>query len=255
MDWFDSLMARVGAAFEVTGRDHAPWADPHPDRSPADEEYSRVTDPAKWRIVGARADAWIEALTAAGLADVRRDAEPTWRESPSTAVHRADVVTPRREGALPLVLARSRIEGVDDAGVTIGIGDPATVVWWIPDCGCDACDSGSRAVLDELDEWIGGVVRGEHRRLERHVERPPAPEGFRWMAAPEPGDTVPSIPDITDAPVLPATWAMPELEVITVISAGRWSASGAFARGDVEAALADPTGWQEWRSAPWEPTG
>src|SRR5690606_13735191 len=106
--------------------------------------------------------------------DVEPQRDPRWRESPRTDVHRADVVTPRRPGALPLVLAQSRIGGVEGAGVTIGVGDPAIAVCAIPDCGCDACDSGSQDVLDELDTWVGGVVRGEFRRLERRVERPPA---------------------------------------------------------------------------------
>lgn len=245
MDWFSSLVVRVDAAFAVTGHAHAPWADPHPDRSPRDDEYSRVTNPAKWRIIGARADAWIEALTASGLADVERPREPRWREPPRTDVHRADVVTPRRPGALPLVLARSRIEGVDGAGVTIGVGDPAVVVWWIPDCGCDACDSGSQDVLDELDHWVGGIVRGEFRMLERHVERPPAPEGFRW------GVPDPDLPVAPAPPDLDATWALPAREVITVISEGFRSASGAFARGEVEAALADPSGWDELTGSSW----
>lgn len=245
MDWFASLTDRVDAAFEVTGRAHGPWADPHPDRSPSEAEYSRVTNPARWRIIGARADAWIEALTAAGLADVEPRREPRWREPPRTDVHRADLVVPRRERALPLVLARSRIEGVDGAGVTIGIGDPAVDVRWIPDCGCDACDSGSQDVLDDLDTWVGGVVRGEFRMLERHVERPPAPDGF-WWGVPDPGRPVAPPP-----PDLDTTWALPSREVITVVAAGRCSASGSFARGEVAAALADPTGWSELTGPAW----
>jgi hypothetical protein len=246
VDWFSSLRARVDAAFEATGRDHEPWPDPHPDRVPLDDEYSRVTNPAKWRIIGARADAWIDALTAAGLADVVRDGEPRWSEAVRTDVHRADIVVPRRDGALPLVLARSRIDGVDDAGVTIGVGDPAVVAWWIPDCGCDACDSGSHAVLEELDSWVGGVVRGEFRRLERRVERPPMPAGFRWgVPGTGRGEAPPSPLE------LDATWALPEREVITVISVGSWSASGSFARGEVEAALANPAGWTELSGTAW----
>jgi hypothetical protein len=247
VEWFTSLVARVDAAFSVIARDLERWADPHPDRAPRDEEYSRVTNPAKWRIIGARADAWIEALTTAGLAHVEpeREGVPRWVAPPGTDVHRADVVVPRRDGALALVLARSRIEGVDDAGVTIGVGRPAVAVHAIPDCGCDACDSGSQDVLDELDEWVGGIVRGEFRRLERHVERPPAPEGFRWGVPAAEDDTVLSSPDRD------ATWALPAQEVIIVVAAGRWSARGAFGRGEVEAALASPAGWSELRGAPW----
>ncbi len=132
---------------------------------PASEEYSRLSDPAKWRIVGARADAWLVALRAAGLAEVERNAPIRWEAPPRTVVSRADRLVPHVVGGLPLIVARSQLGPVDDAGVTLGVGDPAVVITWIPDCGCDACDSGSQDVLDELDEAIVGVVSGAFRRL------------------------------------------------------------------------------------------
>jgi hypothetical protein len=61
------LLAAVDAAFAVTGRGLIPWPHPHPDRAPLDEEYSRVLDAAKWRIIGARAEAWLVALVDAAL--------------------------------------------------------------------------------------------------------------------------------------------------------------------------------------------
>src|SRR5918994_5459876 len=76
------LTARVDAAFDVTGQDLARWPDPHPDRSPRDEEYSRLSDPAKWRIVGARADAWLMTLAETGLALVDPSAQVQWRGAP-----------------------------------------------------------------------------------------------------------------------------------------------------------------------------
>jgi hypothetical protein len=248
MDAYRALIERVDDEFAVTGRAHAPWDDPHPDRSPTDEEYSRVLDPAKWRIIGARADAWIRALVDGGIADVEHDAEPRWLEPPGADVSRTDRIVPRRAGTISLLVGRSRIGSVDGAGVTIGAGDPATSLTLIPDCGCDACDSGSRAVIDELDEWIGGVVRGELRHLTRRVARPPRPAGFRFVpaAARDAHESILSSPT-----PLEATWALPELETITVISTGRWAASGSFRRGAVEAALADPSGWDELTGAPW----
>jgi hypothetical protein len=39
--------------------------------------------------------------------------------------------------------------------------------------------------------------------------------------------------------------------VITVIEEGGLSASGAFRRGEVDAVLADPTGWDEVAGASW----
>lgn len=162
------LLAAAEAAFEVTGRGFRSWPDPHPGlRAPRDDEYSRVTDPHKWRIVGARAEAWLVALTEARLAVVERDAAVRWQAPPGTVVAGADRLVPRVDGALPLVVARSRIADVTDAGVTLGAGDPAVCVTFIPDCGCDACDSGSQDVLDELDRGVLDVVLGGFRRLSR----------------------------------------------------------------------------------------
>ena len=74
---------------------------------------------------------------------------------------------PRAPSAEPLVIARGRIESVDDAALTIGVGEPAVIVESIPDCGCDACDSGSQDALDQLDEYLLAIVSGQFRRLER----------------------------------------------------------------------------------------
>lgn len=168
----DQLMGEVEAAFAATSIGMSRWEDPHPppDRIVADEEYSRVTNPARWRIIGARADAWIDALAKLGVAAVERGADPRWVESPPTVVTRTDVVTPAIEGGLPLVVCRSRIDGVPDAGVTLGVGDPAVSVAFLPECGCDACDSGSQDVLDHLDSYIRPIVTGEFRFLRRRTQ-------------------------------------------------------------------------------------
>jgi len=155
----------VDAAFAVTARELRPWPDPHPDRSPLDEEYSRLLDAGKWRIVGARAEAWVAALVDAGIARVERDTYVEWSTAPPTHLTRTSRLVPRAGGALPLVIASSRLGDLDDAGTTLGAGDPAVCVAFIPDCGCDACDSGSQDVIDELDVYVGSVVSGEFRRL------------------------------------------------------------------------------------------
>ncbi len=177
------LLAAVDAAFEATGRGMASWADPHPDRSPLAEEYSRLTDPSKWRIIGARADAWVVALVDARLAKVERSTEIRWRTLPGTVVSRTDRVVPRAAGALPLVVARSRLGAVGDAGVTLGVGDPAVCVTWLPQCGCDACDSGSQDVLDELDVNMLGIVSGAFRRLSSGDREITVIGDRRWSAS------------------------------------------------------------------------
>jgi Family of unknown function (DUF6226) len=204
----NELFGAVDAAFAITGRGLAPWPDPHPDRSPPDDQYSRLTDPAKWRIVGARADAWLTALVDVGLAEAEADAPIRWREPPRTVVARTYRVAPRCDGALPLIVARSGLGSVEDAGVTLGAGDPAVCIAWIPDCGCDACDSGSQDALDELDEYVFSVVSGAFRRLSA---------GGRE---------------------------------ITVFGGGR-RAAGGFGRGEVDAILANPSGWNEVSGTSW----
>jgi hypothetical protein len=155
------LEARVAAAFAERARLLEQWPDPCPD--PAlipDDAYERQTNPAKWRILGARATAWVSVLANAGLATVDPDAAVTWRQPPLTNISRAHRLTPHAPGALDLVIGHSSIGDIDDAGVTLGVGNPTELLTWIPACGCDACDGGSQPELDRLDDCIRGVVTG-----------------------------------------------------------------------------------------------
>ncbi len=163
-------MAAVDVAFRAAGRALRSWPDPHADRSPDDEEYSRLTDPQRWRILGARAEAWMVALAEAGLAEVHRGAVVDWDVAPGPVVTSADRVVPRASGAIPLVVGHSRLGDVVDAGVVLGVGDRAIEIGRFPDCGCDACDSGSRAELDHLDAHLIGIVTGRFRHLRRRDE-------------------------------------------------------------------------------------
>ena len=54
---------------------------------------------------------------------------------------------------------------VDDAGVVLGVGDPADCIAWLPNCGCDACDRGSQDEIERLDHHLLCVVTGAFRRL------------------------------------------------------------------------------------------
>ena len=159
------LIASVDAAFVATGRGLAGWDDPHPDRMPLEEEYSRLTNPQKWRILRARAEAWLKALDAGGLAEIAPDVAVVWEEQPSVDVVGVQRASPLGIGAIPLTFAWTRFD--DATGVVIGVGNPTVVVEVVPNCGCDACDSGSQGALDELDDYVLGVVTGEYRRLRR----------------------------------------------------------------------------------------
>lgn len=160
-----TLLTHVDAEHERTSVGLDPWPDPHAGTMPLDEEYSRVTDPEKWLIIGARCDAWFDALATSRIAVIERDAIIDWTTTPSPNISRSDRLVPKAEGALPIVVSRSRLGDADDAGITIGVGDPAICVGWIPDCGCDACDSGSQDAIEQVDDWMTGIVTGTFRRL------------------------------------------------------------------------------------------
>ena len=153
---------------EIYRRDaaHLPsWPDPHADRSPTDDEYSRVLDPAKWRVVTARADAWASTLIEAGVATLHRDVRVDWVRPHGAPIHRVDRLESGRSGSLPLLLGHRGFEGLDDNALVIGTADPAIELELVPHCGCDACDHGSQEVLDVVDGAIASVVTGAHRRL------------------------------------------------------------------------------------------
>jgi hypothetical protein len=213
------LRAAVDAAFVETSRGLREWSDPHAGEMPSDDEYSRCLDPAKWRIIGARADAWADALVRLGHATVEHDASIEWRSSGFPAVTRTDVVHPNTTGALSLAIGRSRIEDVADAGVVLGAvrdGALVDVLSFLPDCGCDACDRGSQPELDVLDEHIGSVASGRFRRLTR-------------------GSSVITVfADGVGAHNLPDARAMRR-------------------SGELDRILADPVGWHELTGSPWWP--
>ena len=169
----EAVNADVQATFARVATGLRGWDDPHPppDRVVADEEYERLTDPAKWRIVNARADAWIEVLVSAGTAMLQREPSLAWTHGRSSPAFRVDLLVPTVGGGLELVISRSRIGDVADAGVVLGVrcdpGQPAAEIALVPDCGCDACDSGSQDALDQLDEQVEAVVTGRLRLLVR----------------------------------------------------------------------------------------
>jgi hypothetical protein len=165
MEGLAAMEEAVERAFARTAAGLEPWPDPHPDRMPLDEEYSRSLDPAKWRIVPARAEAWAEALVETRLASLERDADVRWTgDAGGMRFPSVDRLRPVASGAIPLVLAYA-LAGEEVTGVTLAIGDPAVEVGRAPACGCDACDSGSEAELAELDEQVRAIVTGRVRHL------------------------------------------------------------------------------------------
>ena len=114
----------------------------------------------------ARAEAWFAAMDTAGIAEAD-EASVTWREPPRVIVDHIIRAVPLAPGAIPLVVGWNHLEDAGWPAVVLGVGDPAEFVTVIPDCACDACDSGSQDALDELDEYLLGVVTGTYRKLWR----------------------------------------------------------------------------------------
>ncbi len=157
------------------------WPDPHPDREPATEGYSRVTDAPRYRIAQVRARLWADVLAemlgveTTEVTPVARGVDrPRW-------IDRGTRLTAPTTGTLPLFLLERDVP--QDAGsplpvLDVAVARPDIVVADHPDCGCDACDSGSRDLLEAVDSSIRQVVGGpfvmlRHRAWTAHW----SPEG------------------------------------------------------------------------------
>jgi hypothetical protein len=82
-----------------------------------------------------------------------------------------------RPGTRPVVIGTAPLHDADDAVVQVGVGDPAEVLELQPDCGCDACDTGSADLLGTIDDAFvlalsGGVyaVREGDRVVRRALD-------------------------------------------------------------------------------------
>lgn len=159
--------------------DPRPWPPPRePMASPLKEEYSRVTDPGKYRIVHQRAMAWAEVVAALLGATYEEVPVPAGDEAPTS--WRASLASSWRlaspcPGTIPLYLhaTASPQPAGTLSGVLVAVGRPGFDLELIPDCGCDACDWGSAGLLEAVDEIIAAVLTGELRAAkgaDRHHE-------------------------------------------------------------------------------------
>lgn len=170
----DQLQAMVETRYALLGP--PAWPDPHPDRSPAEEEYSRVTNPSRHRIVVERARVWAEVL--GEQLPVRVEALGALEVAEGEVVRsyaRGLRLVPEQPETLSLLLLEEEWEGM--ASLAVAIDDPAVLLAVLPDCGCDACDSGSADLLlgidDEIRAVVGGpfvVLRGEGWGAEWHPD-------------------------------------------------------------------------------------
>ena len=157
------LQAEVEQRYAVLGL--PAWPDPHPDRTEVgDEEYSRLTQPERYRVVHVRGRIWAEVLEAAlGVAVSELSGEPMSRTR--LGFDRGLRLSPDRAGTLPLFLLERDVPTESDASLAVlhlAVARPDLVVASEPDCGCDACDSGSADLLASIDATIGHVVGGPY---------------------------------------------------------------------------------------------
>jgi hypothetical protein len=161
--WLDDLITEVDAAFVVTGAATPGWPDPHPDRAPLDEEYSRCLDPGKYRIVAARLAAWRQVLVERDLVRFSEEPASEWINDLRSAEHRPTELhfVPLHTGGLTLVAATTLV-AEEPFGIDLAISSAQGTVRLasLPDCGCDACDSGSADLLTFLDDWVSQVAMG-----------------------------------------------------------------------------------------------
>lgn len=187
-----ALLPAVDEVFAGLSGDLADWPHPHPGgASPAEDEYSRVTHPKRYRLLTVRADAWVEAIVAAGVgvAEGLDPAEVNWQGEQHLPVTRVTVLrgVPGTQPVFVGILAQGTF-------VQVGVGDPVEVLDRQPHCGCDACDSGSADLLETVDNAFilalsGGVhvVREGNRVVRRSLDGWGStgvdhPEAEQWLA-------------------------------------------------------------------------
>jgi hypothetical protein len=163
-----ALLSAVEAAFARLRGDLADWPHPHPGgQGPAAAESAGALGTDRYRLVEVRADAWVEAVVAAGLGTatpVPPDAL-TWAGDQDLRPTRA-IVLRGRDGTLPLVVAWAPIDHAEDALVLIGVGEPTHLLDRQPGLGQDLWDAGSADLLDAMDDAfvlaLGGGVHVVH---------------------------------------------------------------------------------------------
>lgn len=179
----EELREQVARAYDALGMPS--WPDPHPwHGSPRDEEYSRLTDPGRYRVVHARARAWAQVLADLPGVEVATLAPGALESAGRRGEYDRGVrIASGRPGTLPLLLLERDLPVPEQdstlAVLHISLVEPEVMLAGLPDCGCDACDDGSARLLDEVDDTISQVVGGPFVVL----------QGDRWHAQWSPTET------------------------------------------------------------------
>lgn len=158
------LLDEVEAVFVITGARTPAWEGRPVDQPPVEEEYSRCLDPGKFKILQSRIDSWATVLTERGWAQLSTDRSSERRgehEHSQTTIALRPTAEAQARGAVALTFhVYDSTDPEATLNVEVSAGDPPYVVAEVPGCGCDACDSGSAWLLEELDQWTLSVVDG-----------------------------------------------------------------------------------------------
>lgn len=164
----EDLQAEVDARWAEV--DHPAWPRPRGfTDEPAEEEYSRVSDPARYRVVYERARVWAKVLgelPGVSLEPLGSGLLPVAGGDPPPApfgYDRGTRLVCDRPRTLPLLLLERSGNAPGEAPLAvlyIAVVEPGVTLSSHPDCGCDACDDGSEAVLEAIDSEILAVVGG-----------------------------------------------------------------------------------------------
>ena len=126
--------------------------------APRAEEYSRVTEPERYAIVHARARMWTESLAErSGVAVTTLAPAPLDQDGHRGRFDRGVRITSSRPDTLPLLLLE---RDAPLAVLHISAVRPDIALAMLPDCGCDACGSGSEDLIEAIDEAITRAVKG-----------------------------------------------------------------------------------------------
>lgn len=164
----DALRALVEQRYALLDAPTWPSAYDWDESWPPSEAYSRVTDPERYRVVHLRARVWADVL--AELLDVRVEPIEPHGEPARTYRHvtGGSRLVPSAPGARPLLLVEAEVPHEEHAPLPVldvVLDRPGFEVAGWPDCGCDACDTGSADLLEALDESVLAVVAGPYAML------------------------------------------------------------------------------------------
>lgn len=171
-----------------------PYGERWPD-SPPDDAYSVVSNPERYAPLHAVAlalEAWLTENFVAAPSQATAPVEPL--QKPDWALSQL-TLTPADPGQASLTITLTSFPGVHvKAGVHFATA--------FPSCGCDACDEDVQGQIEELEEVVFAVVRGQFAEVVSGTSVGYSIEGPAWSRS---GTTPNAHPD-PSLPLPPSAW-------------------------------------------------